>query len=185
MLQKVGLKDSLFIAMSNYYYEEKNKYLRTLANVRDQDHDLTQFILFGLKGIELQCNRLFREIQINISKALFRNVMYDLFMRLQSTRKRVIAERQVGILKVLLTDKCSYTKLREKIIYLYKDLKNPSKAFTRDMGQLLDLGAIDYMKTGDNDFTFFARLEWATEITESDFFKKINKLPKAKTQKFL
>ena len=63
MLQKTGLKDSLFIAMSNYYYEEKNEYLKTLAQVRAGDHDLTPFLLFGLKGIALQCRRLFDEIK--------------------------------------------------------------------------------------------------------------------------
>jgi Fic family protein len=31
ILQKVGLKDSLFIAMSNYYYEEKNEYLKDVV----------------------------------------------------------------------------------------------------------------------------------------------------------
>ena len=57
MLQKVGLKDSLFIAMSNYYYEEKNEYLKALAQVRAEPHNLTPFLLFGLKGIDLQCRR--------------------------------------------------------------------------------------------------------------------------------
>ena len=47
MLQRTGLRDSLFIAMSNYYYEEKNGYLTALAEVRASDHDLTPFLLFG------------------------------------------------------------------------------------------------------------------------------------------
>ena len=95
MLQRTGLKNSLFIAMSNYYYEEKTAYLNTLAAVRASGHDLTSFLLFGLKGIEQQGRRLFDEIRKNVAKALFRNLMYDLFNRLRTPRKRVMKE-QIG-----------------------------------------------------------------------------------------
>ena len=101
-LQRTGLKDSLFIAMSNYYYEETNGYLSALAEVRARGHDLTPFLKFALKGVELQCRRLLKEIQTNIRKALFRNIMYDLFKRLRTPRKRVMAERHLEILKLLL-----------------------------------------------------------------------------------
>lgn len=184
MLQKIGLRDSLFIAMSNYYYEEKNTYLGTLAHVRASTHDLTAFILFGLKGIELQCKRLFEEIKKNISKALFRNIMYDLFIRLQSTRRRVIAERQIEILKILLDNNQTLDQLHKRVSNLYKGLSNPSKAFYRDVNQLIALKAISYNKVQDT-YHMFVRLEWATEITESDFFKQSKELPKAKSQSFL
>ena len=57
MLQRVGLRDTLFIAMSNYYYEEKAGYLNALAETRALSHDLTPFLKFALKGIEKQCNQ--------------------------------------------------------------------------------------------------------------------------------
>ena len=50
MLQRAGLRDSLFIAMSNYYYDEKEAYLTKLKEVREREHDLTPFLHFGLKG---------------------------------------------------------------------------------------------------------------------------------------
>jgi len=86
MLQRVGLRDTLFIAMSNYYYEEKTNYLKSLAEVRAADHDLTPFLAFGLRGVEIQCHHLFVEIRKNVAKALFRNVMFDLFNRLRTAR---------------------------------------------------------------------------------------------------
>lgn len=184
MLQKVGLRDSLFIAMSNYYYEEKNLYLATLAHVRANNHDLTSFILFGLKGVAVQCQRLFEEIKKNISKALFKDVMYNLFMRLQSTRKRVIAERQVEILKVLLDSPEILENLHKNVRYLYKNLSNPTKAFYRDINNLIALKAIRYTKN-QNVYNIFVRLEWATEITESEFFRQSKDLPKAKSHSFL
>lgn len=184
MLQKVGLRDSLFIAMSNYYYEEKNLYLAALADVRANNHDLTPFILFGLKGIAVQCQRLFEEIKKNISKALFKDVMYNLFIRLQSSRKRVIAERQVEILKVLLDGPQILENLHKKVHHLYKNLSNPTKAFFRDLNILIRLKAVGYTKNQDIH-NMFVRLEWATEITESEFFKQSKELPKSKSHGFL
>ena len=107
MLQRTGLKDSLFIAMSNYYYEEKTAYLNTLAEVRADGHDLTPFLVFGLKGIEHQCKRLFAEIRKNVAKALYRNLMYDLFNRLRTPRKRVMKRRRHSLVFTRRTTKYS------------------------------------------------------------------------------
>jgi Fic family protein len=182
MLQRVGLKDILFIAMSNYYHEEKNGYLNTLAQVRAADHDLTPFLIFGLKGIEVQCSRLFAEIRKNVEKALFRNVMFDLFNRLLTTRKRVIAERHIEILKLLLkVDTLTLEDLTERTSGIYRPLKNPDKALMRDINYLLSLRAIGYEKLPENHYRLFARLEWPTEITETEFFKTVREMPKAKT----
>ena len=35
---------------------------------------------FALRGVELQCQRLLSEIRTNVRKALFRNMMFDLFL---------------------------------------------------------------------------------------------------------
>ena len=53
MLQRGQLKDTLFIAMSNYYYDEKDEYLSTLSTVREQNYNLTPFLKFGLKGVAI------------------------------------------------------------------------------------------------------------------------------------
>jgi Fic family protein len=184
MLQKVGLKDSLFIAMSNYYYEEKNSYIKTLAEVRALNNNLTPFVIFGLKGIAKQCNRLFEEIKKNISKALFRNIMYDLFKRLQTPRRRVIAERQIEILKILLDSSQTLDRLNKKVNQYYKNLSNPYKAYIRDINYLLKLRAVSYTKDKEI-YNIFVRLEWATEITESEFFKQTKEFPKSKSHGFL
>src|SRR5262249_40349587 len=86
-LRRPGWIDPLFIEMSNYYYDEKTTYLISLSKVRERQHDLTEFLIFGLRGIAIQCRRLFNEIRTQVSKALFRNLMYDLFSRLDSARK--------------------------------------------------------------------------------------------------
>lgn len=185
-LQRTGLKDSLFIAMSNYYYEEKNTYLTALAEVRARGNDLTPFLKFGLRGVESQCQRLLREIRANVRKALFRNMMFDLFKRLRTPRKRVMAERHLEILKVLLeTESQTLDELLKKTDLEYRSLSNPHKALIRDLNYLTRLGAIGYEKLEANRYRFFARLEWPTEITETEFFVRVKHMPKAKTHTFL
>jgi len=181
LLQKQGLRDTLFIAMSNYYYEEKNAYLETLAQVRQERHDLGAFLVFGLRGIEKQCQRLLDEIKQHLAKSLFRDTMRDLFGRLQSKRKRVIAERQLKILDALLESEMVVDALWLKVTHSYRDLRNPFRAFVRDLAGLEALGAIDY---DEERVAFSARMEWPVEITETEFFKRIEQMPKAKTRIF-
>jgi len=185
MLQRVGLRDTLFIAMSNYYYENKQAYLNALTATRAAGHDLTPFLLFGLKGVELQCGRMFSEVRKNMSRVLFRDVMFSLYNRLRSTRKRVIAERQLEILKLLLGwDSIMLDELEKHTRASYVGLKNPRTAFYRDVNYLLRLKAIRFNRIEDK-YEMFARLEWPTEITESEFFKSVKEMPKARTSGFL
>jgi Fic family protein len=187
MLQRAGLRDASFIAMSNYYYDEKPKYLAALAKTRHGGHDLTAFFAFALKGVALQSQRLLKEIQHEISKELFRNLMFDLFTRLKTPRKRVLAQRQIEILKILLAEeKIEWTTLIERTRSLY-NVKNPVKALVRDVTNLQVLKAAWVHKISDAPARFLigVRLEWPTEITETEFFERVRKLPKAKTHSFL
>jgi Fic family protein len=186
MLRRAGLRDTCFIAMSNYYYDEKTAYLTALAQVRERDHDLTPFLIFGLKGVALQARRLLAGIQHNITRELFRNLMLDLFHRLRTPRKRVIGLRQVEILNILLdSDGMALETLAAKTASTYKELKNPRMAIIRDLNDLIGLGTIRYEEPSSGDYRLFVRLEWPTEITETEFFGKLKNLPKGKTHTFL
>lgn len=186
LLQRAGLRDTAFIAMSNYYYDEKSRYLDTLSAVRANGFDLTSFLAFGLKGIAIQCRRQFAEIRRHMAKVLFRDMMYSLFNRFQNERTRVIRERQIEILKVLLdVDQMEMGDLRKRMEPIYAKLKAPQMAFTRDLSSLLELGAVQVNAAGANKWTFAVRLEWPSEITESTFFEKIKHMPKGKSYPFL
>jgi hypothetical protein len=171
--------------MSNYYYEEKNGYLAALAEVRSKNHDLTAFLRFGLKGIALQCNRLLKEIRVNVQKALYRNMMFDLFNRLQSPRKRVMKDRHLRILKMLLeSESMMLDEIVSKTADGYSGLSHSYKALVRELNYLIQLEAIGYEKQGER-FRIFIRLEWPTRITESEFFKRVKQMPKSKATSFL
>jgi Fic family protein len=183
MLQRAQLKDTLFIAMSNYYYDEKNAYLEALSQGREHNGDLTPFLKFALRGIETQCRRLLREVKDHVQKSLFRDVMAKLYGRLRSTRKRALAHRQCAILDRLL-DRATPVEHLELLKMTREDhagLKAPGRAFIRDLNGLANLGAI--VISAENDGLMVSvRLEWATEITETDFYREINKLPAAKSR---
>ena len=173
--------------MSNYYYEEKVAYLSALAEARSKGHDLTPFLRFGLRGIESQCRLLLSEIRFHVKKALFRNTATELFGRLSSPRKRVMSARHVHLLNLLLD------KQREEITepefdrltrHLYK-VQNQKKALIRDLNYLFGLGALKVERRADGALLLSADLEWPTQITETEFFRRVKAMPKGKVHGFL
>jgi Fic family protein len=186
MLQRVGLHDTLFIAMSNYYYEEKPAYLQALNEAREGGHDLTPFLAFALRGIRAQCQRLFGEIRLQVAKALYRNTVADLFGRLKSPRKRVMSERQVKLLNVLLEDGSqTLSQLYERGERFY-EVKNKTKAFVRDLDYLIELDAIAHRKLDERPICVVdINFDWPAKITETEFFKRMKKMPKSKLHGFL
>ena len=186
MLQRAGSRDTCFIAMSNYYYEEKSAYLAALTEVRSRGHDLTPFLVFGLKGVALQSKRMLREIEHEISKSLFRNLMFDLFQRLKSPRRRVIVQRELEILKILLEkESISLDDLIRAVSAEYDSLKNPRKAIIKDINDLVQLNAVRVSRLQGGGYKIEILLDWPTKITESEFFATVRRLPKAKTHPFL
>lgn len=187
-LQRAGLRDGLFIALSNYYYDEKAKYLSSLAAVKEQNGDLTPFLIFGLTGIAFQCRRLMVEINTNISKALFRDIANDLFHRLSSTRKRVIADRQLAVIHLLLEHGEINLMEAFRLLKPVYNLKEPWHAFLRDAFSLENLGAVELIwptKPGPSNVKIKIRLSWPTEITETDFFQRTREMPRVKNLKYL
>lgn len=186
MLQRTGLRDTLFIAMSNYYYEEKSGYLTALSDTRAADHDLTPFLKFALKGVETQCRRLLAEIREQIAKALFRNTVADLFGRLKSPRKRVMSARHVQILNLLLEEEAmTLEQVEHRTAHLYA-LKNPVKALIRDLNYLIAIGTMSVTRLDDPATTSVKiNLQWPTQITETEFVRLVKALPKGKLHGFL
>ena len=186
MLQRTGLRDTLFIAMSNYYYEQKTGYLNALNETRAANHDLSGFLKFGLKGVESQCRRLFSEIRLQVTKALYRNTVADLFGRLKSPRKRVVSSRHVQVLVLLLdNEEMTLAALTERTRHIF-DVSNPYKALIRDLNYLIGLGAIAAKRLPDDGgFLISINLDWPTKITETEFFRRTRDLPKGKVYGFL
>jgi Fic family protein len=182
MLQRSGLTDHLFIAMSNYYYDEKINYLAALSAVNPPDYDITPFLIFGLKGIKTQCERLFKEIRINVTKSIYRNTMYDLFGHLSTARKAVIAKRHIAILNLFLKrEEMPVSEAIKSLEHLYAKLTAGKKGAYRDLQHLLELKAIALHREQGKEARLRINLEWPTQITENGFLEMVKNLPKAKT----
>lgn len=186
LLQRTGLRDTLFIAMSNYYYENKAAYLTALNAAWDRGHDVTPFLKLALGGIAAQCQRLLGEIRHQVAKALFKNTVTDLFGRLVSPRKRAMSARHVQLLYLLLeTDEVPLAELSTRTRHFYQ-VKNPYKALLRDLSYLTGLGAMRVRRQGDGEEHLLSvDLDWPTRITETEFFRKVKELPKGKVHGFL
>ena len=99
--------------------------------------------------------------------------------------KRVIADRQLAILKLLLeADETTLENLFQRMQPNYQKLKAPLTALQRDVTHLTVLGAVEVEKVKEI-YWVKIRLEWTTEITETEFFEKVKKPPTAKTYPFL
>jgi len=191
MLRRAGLTDRAFVAMSNYYYDEKPAYLRNLSEVRQGGHDLTPFLVFALQGVRIQCERLTAEIRKHMQRALFRDTMYSLFNRLKTKRKRVIGERQIELLKILLEfDELTAIDLMQKAGAHYVPLKYSGNAVFRDIYSLVELGAVNRTPASPDSLSFSMdrfsiNLNWPQEIDEGEFLRRMKAMPKGKTFKFL
>ncbi len=188
VLQRAGLKDRAFIAMSNYYYDERAAYLTVLSETRAAGHDLTGFLIFGLRGIRTQCELLSTEIRRQMQKALFRDTMYDLFNRLETKRKRVIGERQIQVLKVLLEENdLAVSRLFGRVALFYVGMKDAMGAYVRDLWQLMEMDAIviDWNADDFGEAPVSVNLEWPQQIDEGEFLRRIKEMPKGKSFKFL
>ena len=183
-LQRARLKDDLFISMSNYYYDEKDQYLKKLAEVRANNFNLTSFLAFGLMGISIQCKRLLGEIKIQVTKSLFRDVMGHMYGRLQSTRKRGLARRQLAILQRLLDESgpVDHEELYNFLYREYENLKGAKNAYIKDLNYLSGLRAINVIKNKQGQFLVSVRLDWATEVTETKFYEELENMPEAKSK---
>jgi hypothetical protein len=112
--------------------------------------------------------------------------MYDLFNRLESKRKRVIKERQIELLKILLAnEQMDWQEFVKAAVPHYRSVKNVAKALSRDVAGLENLGTLTIEKVSDNRLRVTLLLDWPSKITESRFFELVRKMPKGKTYKIL
>lgn len=188
LLQRAGLKDALFIPMSNYYYDNKDAYLAALAEARKGGHDLTPFLDFALQGLAEEVSRVTGLLHKALQKELFRNLVNELFTRLESTRKRVIVKRQLKLLNYLLEKdgRVELNRLIRDVWEHYADRKHVVPAILRDIGRLRYLGAVTVrQEETSRTFSIGVDLDWPGKITGGEFFERLERLPKSKTYDFL
>lgn len=175
MLRRAGVNDVVMVSLSNYYYERKDEYLATLNQSRQRGHDITPFLLFAFKAIIDRCNSLTEEITDNHRRILFRECANSLFGQLRSPRRRVLVERQLQILDILMdSDSVDITSLLTLSNAHYEHLKFPDRAVIRDLLELLELEAVLI-----NNNKFSLNLDWPQQFSESELLERYENMPSA------
>ena len=175
MLRRAGVNNVVMVSLSNYYYDRKEEYLAALSESRRNGHDLTAFLRFALKGVAERCNAVGAAIVASHRRTLFREFARSLFGQLRSPRRRVLAERQLQILDILLdSGSIGLFDLVNQAHAQYAGLKFSGRALGRDLGALFSLGAIAM-----DDGHISVNLEWPQQFSESELLERIEKLPSA------
>ena len=190
MLKRAGLHGVVVVPMSNFYHREVSAYFAALSEVRRREHDLTQFLTFALRGLAEEVSRLTMALRVAVSREIYRTFLDELFVTLESTRRRVIVTRQLELLSHLLNRKApvEWGSLVADAKRLYAKRKDQPAAIARDVSKLQALGAV---KIKWNEALAQAQplisvnLDWPSTITEAEFFEKIKQLPKSKDYSFL
>ena len=175
MLRRAGVSNVVMVSLSNYYYDRKHEYLAALSESRREGHDLTPFLRFGLQGVAERCNAVAADIVANHRRTLFREFARSLFGQLRSPRRRVLAERQLQILGILLDGgSIAVLDLLNQSLVHYQGLKFPANALGRDLGDLFGLGAIDM-----DDGRIRVNLDWPQQFSESELLERFENMPSA------
>ena len=175
MLREAGVNDIVMVSLSNYYYEHKDEYMAALYESRESGHDLTPFLTFALPAVAERCNAIADDIVMQNKRTLYREFARSLFGRLRSPRRRVLAERQLQVLHVLLDGgPVSLGVLRRQIVGHYQTLRFPDRAMVRDLVGLLDVSAV--VLNGDQ---IAVNLDWPQKFSESELLERYEQMPSA------
>ena len=175
MLRRAGVNDMVMVSLSNYYYEHQREYVAALYESRVNGHDLTPFLTFALPAITERCDALADEIVTHNKRLLYREFARSLFGQLRSPRRRVLAERQLQLIEVLLNaDSVSLTDLVDRVSTHYMSLKFPERAFVRDLVELISLSAVSYNEDG-----IAVDLDWPRTFSESELLERYERMPSA------
>ena len=175
MLRRAGVNNVVLVSLSNYYYDRKEEYLAALSESRRKGHDLTPFLRFGLRGVAERCDAVAAAIVAYHRRTLFREFARSLFGQLRSPRRRVLAERQLQILDILLEGGSNgLNDLMTQARVHYAGLKFPVNALARDVVGLLNLSAI----TLDGE-RISVNLEWPQQFSEAELLQRYENMPAA------
>ncbi len=175
MLRQAGVNDMVMVSLSNYYYEHKDEYLAALFASRRAGHDLTVFLKFALRAVADRCNAVAAAITANHKRTLFREFARSLFGQLRSPRRRVLADRQLRILEILLDGgSVSLDGMEDRVRADYDGLKYPVRALARDLIELIDLSAISL--DGER---VAVNLDWPQQFSGSELLQRYESMPSA------
>jgi len=103
LLYQGGYNAHGFFSLSNYFYAEREEYIRLLQRTRTElRHDLTEFFAFGLGGFIEELERINSYLRRRTEHLMYRELIRQCYDRRVGKRRRLLNDRETRLLHHLL-----------------------------------------------------------------------------------
>ncbi len=171
ILYRHGYNVRGFYGLSNYFYRHETEYKTVLQQCRHkQPFYVSPFIRFGVKGFSIELKGINNFIKARINRLVYRNMMVKSVGIKTGPRRRLLNEREYGLLVYLLDNtepqdpfaddlarKVGLSQLWEDR-YLRSLYRRVSlRTFQRELTRLAELGFIHFTKDDESE-------DWIVEL---------------------
>ena len=153
-----------FYGLSNYFYRNGDEYKLLLQQSRRvQPFDLNAFVTFGLRGFAAELKGINNFIKTKLNRVVYRTTLVRAFGQRAGKRRRVINQREYGLLDFLLEEtepvdpfadepskKIKFDDLLRApyISTVYKNVTR--RTFYRELLRLAEMGFIKFTGRGED-----------------------------------
>lgn len=143
-----------FYSLSNYFYRNRDQYFRTLQATRTKHcFDLTEFILFGLRGFREELERINAYVRNRTHRLHYRELIRKCSGQIVGKRRRLLNDREARLLHWMLDksaprDPLSDEPARELALKDFFDLQESlysGKSYRTLVRELLRLAQLDFI----------------------------------------
>ena len=156
-----------FYGLSNYFYRNRDEYIRSLQECRrTQPFDVTSFVSFGLVGFAAELRGINNFIKTKLNRIVYRSTMQKATNQKVGKRRRVLNDREYDLLDFLLRETEPEDPFAEKPSiqipfpellespYVRAAYRNVTRrTFWRGLERLWDMGFIVLRRPGGSDGT--------------------------------
>ena len=152
-----------FYSLSNYFYRNRDDYFRILQETRTQHrYDLTQFLLFGLRGFREELERINAYVRNRTHRLHYRELIRRCTEKRVGARRRLLNEREAKLLHKILdiskpsdpfsnepARQATWPEISESCTSLYGD--KTTRTMIRELQRLQAYGFIDFERERERD----------------------------------
>jgi len=142
ILLRAGIPNIISHILSNFYNETRSAYYLQLKN-SIQKKDLTDFILYAVRGFRDGLKENLEVIQNNQFEIFWHNHIYESFAHLKYTKKNVFKRKRELILQFPMEEEIPIDQIKmltPSIAQRYATVKRPT--ILRDLKELQELGLL-------------------------------------------
>ena len=154
-----------FYGLSNYFYRNRDEYIRSLQECRrTQPFDVTTFVSFGLTGFAAELGGINNFIKTKLNRMVYRSTMQRATHRKVGKRRRVLNDREYDLLDFLLREtepEDPFAERPSKQIPFPELVESPyiraayrhvtRRTFWRELTRLADMGFIAVRRPQGSD----------------------------------